>query len=374
MTMHPLDRRRRPAGRRSPGLRLVAVTAAAGLLAVACGSSHSRSSAGSVPSQLTGSARCAANRAAGTITYLTGFQYQGDTGIIDVIAAADEGLFSQQCLHVVIRPGTGDPGTTAQLTAAGKVTISELGAPSDAITVHDNGIDVQAVATYGNVPAITLLTMPTITNLKQLEGKTLGYKGAMPPQITAMLQAAGVEVAKVHEVSVGYDPTILPRGQVAALTAYKSNEPIQLAADGFTVREWDPDSFGIKGSFNVLIANPAFAAAHPSALDDFLRATFHAYQGCVSDPQPCIADAAKRQSGYDIAQNLKEWQTQTAEVSASALAGQGLGAQSVAQWQPEADLLVADHLVKHTPDLPALIDTAPVDAIESGTQVIWPAP
>ena len=46
----------------------------------------------------------------------------------------------------------------------------------------------------------------------------------MPPIITAMLEKAGVNLHSVKEVSVGYDPTILPRGQVQALTAYKSNE------------------------------------------------------------------------------------------------------------------------------------------------------
>ncbi len=350
---------------------LIAMTAAI----AACGSSGAPSSAAHGAAQSDATSRCAANRAAGTITYLTGFQYQGDTGILDVLAAQAEGLYHAECLSVSVRPGSGDPGAASQLTAAGKAQLAEVGGASDAITVTANGIDVVAVATYGNVPSITLLTNPGITDLRQLQGKTLGYKGAMPPEITAMLQKARVDVSKIHEVGVGYDPTILPRGQVAALTAYKSNEPIQLRDDHFTVKEWDPDQFGIKGTFNTLIANKAFVRAHPTAVEDFLRATFRAYQGCVANPQPCVAAAAHAQgSGYDSAQNTQEWQAQTAEVARSQPPGTGLGWQAVSQWQPEATLLLQDRLIRNAVNLSAVIDTAQVAAIEDHGQLVWPGP
>ena len=124
-------------------------------------------------------------------------------------------------------------------------------------------IPVDAIATYGNTTIDTLLTMPSVTNLRQLDGKTIGYKGAMPPDITAMLKKAGVDLASLKEVSVGYDPTILPRGQVQALTAYKSNEPVELKDDGYKVRQWDPDSFGFAGAFNIFDVNRALGCGPP---------------------------------------------------------------------------------------------------------------
>jgi ABC-type nitrate/sulfonate/bicarbonate transport system substrate-binding protein len=338
-----------------------------------CGSSSSPSKPEAAHGMVSG-ARCAANRAAGRITYVTGFGYQADAGILDVIAAKTDGYYADECLSVVIRSGTGDPGSTAELVAAGRATLAEIGAPSDAMTVAASGVKVTAVATYGNVPAITLLTNPDITNLRQLEGKTLGYKGSMPPQITAMLRKAGVDVHKIREVGVGYDPTILPRGQVQALTAYKSNEPVELRDDGDKFTEWDPDRFGIKGSFNVVVANQGFAHAHPDAVEDFLRATFHAFAGCVAHPSPCVVAAAKLQSGYDVHQNLQEWTLQSKEVLTSLLPGHGLGAESVAQWTPEADLLTTYHLVAKRPDITTLIDPSFVASIERGRTVSWPGP
>ena len=323
---------------------------------------------------LVSSSRCAANRAAGTITYLTGFGWQASVGILDPIAADAQGLYSEMCLRVDLRPGNGDPTSSSQLVTAGRATITELGSPSDAITAAAAGIPVDAVATYGNTTASTLLTMPSITNLRQLDGKTVGYKGAMPPIITAMLEKAGVNIRSLKEVSVGYDPTILPRGQVQALTAYKSNEPIELKDDGYKVHEWDPGTFGLNGAFNVFDVNRAWAVAHPGALEDFLRATFEAYSYCLSHASTCVDDAAHYQTGYLVGQNIQRWHVESGEVNSTLLAGHGVGYEDQAQWEPEYKLLLADHLISHPVNLASIINATYVDAIYHGRSLIWPGP
>ena len=44
--------------------------------------------------------RCEANRAAGTITYLSGFDLHADASIIDVLVAESEGYYDELCLDV----------------------------------------------------------------------------------------------------------------------------------------------------------------------------------------------------------------------------------------------------------------------------------
>lgn len=326
-------------------------------------------------SPLISPARCAANRAAGRITFITGFEYEATVGTIDPVAAQAQGYFKDLCLDVSIKPGTGNPSPSAQAVAAGRATIAELGGASDVITTNANGIDTKAIAMYGNVNAIVLITMRNITNLRQLEGKTLGYKGAMPPQITAMLEKAGVNLRKVREVGVGYDPTILPRGQVQALTGYKSNEVATLEADHYKIRTWDPGSFGIKGTFNSFVANPKFAAAHPTAVEDFLRASFKAYAFCERSASVCMSDLAKvSQAGFDTASNLARWRVESQLVNRHLLPGKGLGAESVAQYTPELNLLRADKLIPENVNLSKVVAPQYVSAIERGTKLIWPAP
>lgn len=345
--------------------------AAAGLLvAPAAGAAPARKA-----TPLISAARCAKNKAAGKITFITGFEYEATVGTIDPVVAAAKGYFSDLCLNVAIKPGSGDTTTAAQAVAAGTATVAELGGASDVITTNANGIHTDAIAMYGNVNAIVLITGQSITNLKQLEGKTLGYKGAMPPQITAMLLKAGVNVKKVREVGVGYDPTILPRGQVQALTGYKSNEVVTLEGDGYKIRTWDPGSFGIKGTFNSFVANPAFAKAHPTAVEDFLRASFKAYAFCTHSPAACMNDLAKASPvGFDKKSNLTRWKAESGLVDHHLLAGKGLGAESVAQYTPELKLLLGAKLIPHTVNLSKVVTPRFVAAIEHGGKLVWPAP
>ena len=326
------------------------------------------------PPTLARGARCAANRAAGTITYLTGFGWQASVGILDPIAALAQGFYSEMCLKVELKPGTGDPTSTSQLVAAGRATISELGSASDAIQAAAGGIPVDAVATYGNTDANTLLTMASVTNLRQLDGKTIGYKGAMPPIITAMLEKAGVNIRSLKEVSVGYDPTILPRGQVQGLTAYKSNEPVQLRDSGYKIHEWDPGAFGLRGTFNVLDVSRTWAKAHPGPLEDFLRATFHAFYWCRSHVTTCVRDAARYQVGYSLGQNAQRWRIESGEVMATLIPGHGVGFESQPQWQPEYKLLLADHLIAHPVALASIMTPVYVESIYRGRALLWPGP
>lgn len=362
-------------------LRLAAASVAAVAAVAGCGSTASTApgpgTAGSTPASgaLIGAARCAANRAAGRITYLSGFQWTATVGTIDVVAAAARGYYRDMCLDVALQAGTGDPTLAAQTTASGTSTIAEVGGASDVVTAVSHGIKVKAVATYGNVAAITLITMATTTDLRQLEGKTLGYKGTMPPTITALLTRAGVDVTKIKEVKVGYDPTILPRGQVQALTGYKSNEVPSLIAAGFKVTEWDPERYGITGTFNTLVANPAFASAHPMALQDFLRATFKAYDYCHTNIDTCLAaEATISETGFETASNKARWGVESKLADRSAPTGKGVGAQSVAQFTPEAQLLAADKLITSVPDLSTVVDPSYFDAVHRGASVVWPAP
>ena len=351
----------------------VAKLAVAAALAATVAWSPTSAGAATPGRVLVSATRCNANRAAGTITYLTGFGWQASVGILDPIAAKAQGFFAAMCLSVNFLAGNGNPTSAGQLVAAGRATITTLGSPDDAIddVAGTPSIPVDAIATYGNTTIDTLLTMPSITSLRQLDGKTIGYKGAMPPDITAMLEGAGVKMSSLKEVSVGYDPTILPRGEVQGLTGYKSNEPVELRDDGYKVREWDPGSFGIKGAFNVFDINRTWAG-HPGAVEDFLRATFEAFGYCRTHATACVGDVASYEPGYPVEQNLQRWQVESGIVEEGLLAGHGVGYEDTAQWEPEYQLLLNYHLIPRRVDITSILNQTYVDAIYRGRSLIWP--
>jgi putative hydroxymethylpyrimidine transport system substrate-binding protein len=188
----------------------------------------------------------------------------------------------------------------------------------------------------------------------------------------------GVDASAIEWVSVGYDPTILPNGQVQGLGAYKSNEPKALARKGFEVVEWDPASYGIKSSFNTQIANSEFAAAHPTVIEDFLRASFKAFDWInESDANLDTAlgyAAALSDAGYDLESSKVRWQTEIELINASQPEGTPVGWQSAEQWQPEADMLLRFELIKAPADAATAQSNAFVAAISSGADLVWPAP
>ena len=99
-------------------LGLAVAGAVLACLAAACGSpSSSGGGSGGAPGGGTGAsgtaggsrdisaARCAQNRAAGKITYLSGYQYQASASILEYVAASKLGYFSDLCLNVALAAG-----------------------------------------------------------------------------------------------------------------------------------------------------------------------------------------------------------------------------------------------------------------------------
>ncbi len=308
----------------------LAVGAAAVLLLAGCSGSAQEPDGGSTPTGSRGSAvsaeRCRQNEAAGKVTYVTGYQFQASASILDPIAAKALGYFDDVCLDVDIQPGTGETAQNAQLVAAGTAKISSIAGNGDVLVNVSNGVDVKAVAMFGHVPVATLMTKPDITDLKQLEGTTLGQKGALPVTIEAMLRTAGVDVAKVKQVTVGFDPTVLVRGQVQSLTGYKSNEPLTLAAKGEKITEWNPEDYGFPGRWR---RRSSTRSSSPSTAP---RSRTSCAPSCAPTPTasstPTSASptrAALSQAGYDTAHNVQVWQTETKLVDSSLPAGQVLG-------------------------------------------------
>lgn len=359
-------------------LALISIAVTAALTAAGCsGDAEPAAESPSVAEGLISAERCKANQDAGKITYLTSYDLGGSVGILNLIAAQESGFFADMCLDVELRP---DSDNNVQIVSAGTSPLAGVGAASDALTGIANGANIEGVATLGPVGQVSLLTMTDsgITDLKQLEGKTLGYKETLPTQLRQMLVNAGVDVNAVDMVSVGFDPTILPQGAVDALQAYKANEPYALRRAGHDVTLWDPADFGVKGTFSVVIANKDFAAEHPTAVEDFLRAAFHGYEW-ISESDDNLVQAiawseSMSEAGYDSVHETDRWNAGAQIISDNLAEGTGVGSQSVGLWQPEADALMEYDVVDQPLDVSTAQTNKFIEAIYDGATLVWPAP
>ena len=235
--------------------------------------------------------RCEANKAAGTITYLSSFDFAATPSIVDVVMADKQGYFDALCLDVDMKSSF----STANypLIAANQAQFSSAGSYTELLRFAKDGARLVAVAQYGksNISALLVRDDGDITELADLEGKTIGVKGALPPAQVAQLNKAGLVEGEDYRVVLleGFDPRAHLEQPIDALPVYKSNEPGQLDRAGIGYKLFDPSDDGIPGSFGILYSNGQFIDDHPTAAQDFVRASLKGMEDAIADPDAAVA-------------------------------------------------------------------------------------
>ncbi|WP_017571147.1 ABC transporter substrate-binding protein [Nocardiopsis halotolerans] len=361
----------RPRRRRQRSLA-AAAAASVLLLTAACAGEEATEDTPEVATVI-GEERCETNRAAGTITYITGYQYQSSVSILEAIAADALGYFEAVCLDVEIKPGSGDTIGNSQLVSAGTAHFTSLGNEAEVVQANNAGHNVIGISTYGHVPIASLLTGTDIEELKDLEGTTLGHKGMVPAPLAAMLTEAGVDMDSLEIVEVGYDPSVLPRDQVQALTAFRSNEPFLLTNMGEEFNEWLPEEYGVVGSFGVMATNPEWAEENRTVVEDYLRALARAFDHCQENGEECVGYAADlAEAGYDSEHNLRIWNAEQELVKASTPDDSTRGYIDLSLTEAEVRTLIDNDQLDEMPELEPLFDPRYLEAVHIAGQVDWP--
>jgi ABC-type nitrate/sulfonate/bicarbonate transport system substrate-binding protein len=353
-----------------------ATTAAGGSAAATTTTAAGVTSAGITPE------RCAANKAAGTITYLSSFDFAAAASILDVVVAKDRGYFDDMCLNVTIKPGFSTANYA--LVAGGQGQLSSAGSYTEILNYSKDGAKFVAVADYGKTPieALVVKAESPVTTLQDLKGKTLGVKGDIPPSIVAMLSQAGLQRGRDYKEVLldGFDPVAQLKTNIDALPVYKSNEPGQLDRAGVKYRMFDPVGYGIPGSFGVIYTTPSFLKQHPAAVQDFVRAAFKGYADAVADPAGAVAisvkaiNAAGNQNYLSQEGETFRWQQESAIVAAGTPAGTLPGLIDPGLFAAEENAYAkAGVFPNGAPSTENTFDPAVAAGVVSGTTLIWPA-
>ena len=238
--------------------------------------------------------RCAANQEAGTITYLSSFDFAATASIVDVLVAESKGYYDDLCLDVELKPSFSV--LNYPLIAANDAQFSSGGSFSEMVDFAGaNDAGFVALAVEGRTGIDALITKDDdITDLAQLEGETIGVKGAITPSVKAMLAQQGLIEGDDYETVLieGFDPLVhIAIPDIVGFPGYKSNEPLQLEAAGVPFTLYDPSEFDIPGSFGIVYTNATFLDEHPTAAQDFMRATMRGLADAIADPEAAAAIA-----------------------------------------------------------------------------------
>jgi NitT/TauT family transport system substrate-binding protein len=324
--------------------------------------------------------RCAANRAAGTITYLSGFDFAATASIVEIVIADERGYFDEMCLDVELENSFSTDNYP--LIAANRAQFASGGSFSEVVRYADgNDADFVVLAVEGKTGIDALVTQPEITELVQLEGQRIGVKGAITQSVKAMLADAGmVEGEDYVTVSLeGVDPLVHIEQPVVGFPVWKSNEPGQLERAGVPFHLFDPAAQGIPGSFGILYTNQTFLDEHPTAAQDFMRAAMKGLADAVADPAAAAAIAVERINGggnpifLTAEGETFRWETESRLVVESTPAGQPIGLPDAELLQTEVETYTAAGSFDEVPDIAARFDADVLAEVydESG-EVIWP--
>lgn len=329
-------------------------------------------------------ARCEANRAAGTITYLSSFDFAATASIVDVVVADAKGYYEELCLDVELKPSFSVDNYP--LIAANDAQFSSGGSFSEMVDFAGaNDAGFVALAVEGRTGIDALITKDgEVPTLADVEGRKIGVKGAVTPSVKAMLALEGMIEGEDYETVLldGYDPLAhIEAPGIIGFPGYKSNEPLQLEAAGVPFKLYDPSDYGVPGSFGIVYTNTTFLTEHPTAAQDFMRATMRGLADAVADPEGAATIAVDAINAGENAMYLSaegetaRWAVESQLIAQSVTADAPLGI-------PLPDLLL-DEVTTYAgiglfegvvPVIDTMYDTGVLGGIydESG-ELIWPA-
>ncbi|MCX7609003.1 MAG: ABC transporter substrate-binding protein [Anaerolineales bacterium] len=272
------------------------------------------------------------------LTFMAGYKPQANLPFVGAYVAKEKGFFAQNGLDVTIEHSPGR-GEHVQLLVAGKVQVTTMDAATVLQRRADPGLPVVAIALIGQKgqQAFAALKSSGITTPKDWEGRTVGYKGSPPPDLYALLSAAGADVNRVNLVNVGFDPRVLVEGQVDVYPLFKSNEPYLLRKWGYEITLWDAAEYGVPTLGLTYVTSEEYLHAHSSELTAFLRAALQGIAYAQEHPDEAVQIVMKYagpETDPDHMRYMLETELRDAQSE------HGFGWQSLQQWQALADMLV----------------------------------
>jgi ABC-type nitrate/sulfonate/bicarbonate transport system substrate-binding protein len=347
------------------------------------GSPTTAPSAGEVTAAGIPPARCAANKAAGRITYLSGFDFSASASIVEVIVAQQKGYFEKMCLDVDLKASF----STANypLVAANEAQFASAGSYAE-IADYDQANDagLVVVAIDGKTAIDSLIVKEGEgAALTDLKGKTIGVKGKLPPSIKAMLAKAGMVEGKDYTtVGIeGFDPLVhIKLPGLAGFPGYKSNEPGTLERAGIPFTLFDPSKDGIPGSFGVIYTNAGFLTEHPTAAQDFVRASMRGMEDALADPK-AAAQAAVDLINANGNKNFLSpegeqfrWTPESGLVAQFTPTGQPVGLIDPADLQSQIDAYDAVGIFTEKPTIDGTYDASLIAGVYGPDgKVVWPS-
>ena len=326
--------------------------------------------------------RCQANRDAGKMTFVTGFDFAASAGIIDAIVADAQGYFDELCIDFEIQPGFAP--SNGALAIEGKAQFGASGSFAELVANNIAGEgDLVALLHWGRtaIEAIVLPEGSAIEDFADLCGSLIGIKGDLPYSLQASVALSGIERGCFEEILLdGFDPIAHLELGIDALPVYKSNEPNTLTSNGVAFTMLDPLDFDVPSSFGVTFTSQSMIDNNPGLVADVVRALIRGQAFAAANPDIAVAnafeliDAAGNPLYFAMEAERYRWGVESGIIADLAPAGVGVGTPDLDLFSAEIDALVHAGVFETMPDWQSMVNTAIAASVYDGTTLIWPGP
>ena len=306
------------------------------------------------------------------VVFMVGYKPQANLPNVAAYVAQEKGFFTEQGLAVDIRHATS--GEHMQLLMAGDVDYTTADAADLLKRRADPGLPLVAFALFGQrgQQGFVALQDSGISNPKDWEGKTFGYKFTQPPDYLAILEAEQVNRDLVNEVRVGFDPRVLTEGQVDILAIFKSNEPDTLRRLGFEVTLWDPADYGVPSLGLTYLTSEEIAAAQPDRTERFLKATMRGLDYAMNNPGEAVDIVLKYAPDEDREHQRYMLETELLDAVSALTDERGLGWMTEEQWRALYDHLADTGALPKQFDYTAAFSDRFLQAVYEDGELAWP--
>jgi ABC-type nitrate/sulfonate/bicarbonate transport system substrate-binding protein len=276
------------------------------------------------------------------MTFMAGYKPQANLPFVGVYVAQEKGFFARQGLEVTIEHSPGR-GEHLQLTTLGEVQVTTQDAAVLLKRRADPGLPLVSIALLGQrgQQAFAALASSGMTTPVDWEGHHVGYKGTPPPDLFALLRAAGADPDRIEFVNVGFDPRVLTEGQVDVYPVYKSNEPFLIENWGYELRLWDAADYGVPTLGLTYVTSDETLREQPETLTLFLRAALEGVEYAAAHPEEAV-DIVIGYAGPETDPDHMWFmlETELKDYTSPVTEAHGPGWSTHAQWAALADLLV----------------------------------
>jgi NitT/TauT family transport system substrate-binding protein len=219
------------------------------------------------------------------------------------VLPVDKGYYKAEGLDVSIDPGA-DALAPISRVASGTYDMG-FGDINALIKFSDANpkAPVKAIFMVYNRPPFAVIGRKSrgISAPKDLEGKKLGAPSLDPSyaQWPIFVKANGIDESKVTIENVAFPVRnpMLAAGQLDAVTGYSFTVFVNLKDKGVPVNDITVllmADYGINLYGNAIVVNTKFAAAHPDAVEGFLRAFVKGLKETVKQPSAAVESVLKR--------------------------------------------------------------------------------